>query len=81
MGAPEPLTVVVQESDPGLAALLDDATEQILALEAQGEHPRRLAVSAGAYALIERTKARDLARDLPLIVLGLPLVARDRASA
>ena len=57
--------------------LLDDATSRILELEARGYHPRRLSVPRSALRPDRGLRARELERGVPLIVLGLPLVASD----
>ena len=57
--------------------LLDDATSRILELEARGYHPRRLSVPRSAYDRIASLRAREVERGVPLIVLGLPLIASD----
>ena len=75
--AHEGLTVRVSATGIGVAALLDDATDQLLELEERGEHPTRLSVPQGTYDVIVGLRSADLARGVPLIVLGLPLVAHD----
>jgi len=79
MTADDPTDVTVQIDDPGtgVAVLLDDATARILELEARGYHPRRLSVPRSAYDRIANLRARDVERGVPLIVLGLPLIASD----
>ena len=71
------LTVELDDPGAGVAVLLDDATARILELEARGYHPRRLSVPRAAYDRIAGIRARDLERGVPLILLGLPLVASD----
>jgi hypothetical protein len=68
------VTVEVDDSGSGVAALLDEATTRIIELETRGYRPRRLSVPAAAYERIAVVHARDLERGVPLIVLGLPLV-------
>jgi hypothetical protein len=67
------VTVEVDDPGNGVAALLDDATTRIIELELRGYHPRSLIVPPAAYERIANIHARDLARGVPLIVLGLPL--------
>ena len=71
------LTVCVEATGVGVAALLDDATDLLLELEESGEHPTLLSVPQGTYDVIVGLRSADLARGVPLIVLGLPLVAHD----
>ena len=73
------LTVVVDATGAGVAALLDDATARLLEHEARGDHPTALSVPRPTYELIASIKSADLARGVPLIVLGLPLAAHDPA--
>jgi len=71
------VTVEVDDPGSGVAVLLDDATTRILELEARGYRPARLSVPRTAYERIALIHARDVARGVPLIVLGLPLVSAD----
>jgi hypothetical protein len=71
------ITVELDDPGPGVAVLLDDATARILALEARGYHPVALKVPRDAYERIASVRARDVERGVPLIVLGLPLVASE----
>jgi hypothetical protein len=71
------VTVELDDVGAGVAVLLDDATARILELEADGYHPGRLSVPRSAYDRIAVIHARDLERGVPLIVLGLPLIAAD----
>jgi hypothetical protein len=75
--ADEPITVEVDDPGSGVAVMLDDATARILELEARGYRVRRLRVSRDAYERIAGIHARDVERGVPLIVLGLPLVAAE----
>lgn len=71
------VTVELDDPGTGVAVLLDEATSRILELEARGYHPERLSVPRSAYDRIARLRAREVERGVPLIVLGLPLVASD----
>lgn len=71
------VTVELDDPGAGVAVLLDDATSRILELEARGYHPRRLSVPRSAYDRIASLRAREVERGVPLIVLGLPLIASD----
>ena len=73
----EGLTVRVEATGEGVAALLDDATERLLELEERGEYPTSLSVPQGTYDIIVGLRSADLSRGVPLIVLGLPLVAHN----
>ena len=72
------VTVELDDPGAGVAVLLDDATSRILELEARGYHPRQLSVPRAAYDRIASLRAREVERGVPLIVLGLPLIASDR---
>ena len=76
-GTHEALTVCIAATGEGVAALLDDATDRLLELEERGEHPTSLSVPQGTYDIIVGLRSADLARGVPIIVLGLPLVAHD----
>ena len=80
MTAADDSHVTVELDDPGagVAVLLDDETSRILELEARGYHPRLLSVPRSAYDRIAAVRARDVVLGVPLIVLGLPLIASDR---
>ena len=78
MASARDITVELDDPGPGVAVLLDDATARILELEARGYHPVALKVSAEAYDRIASVRTRDVERGVPLIVLGLPLLATDR---
>jgi hypothetical protein len=71
------VTVELDDPGSGVAVLLDDATSRILELEARGYHPERLSVPRSAYDRIAVIHAGDVERGVPLIVLGLPLIAAD----
>jgi hypothetical protein len=73
----DPLTVEVADPGGGVAVLLDDATTQIVELEARGYRPVRLSVPAAAYERIASVRARDVGRGVPIVVLGLLLVSSD----
>jgi hypothetical protein len=72
------ITVELDDPGPGVAVLLDDATARILELEARGYHPVALKVSRDTYDRIASVRTCDVERGVPLIVLGLPLVAAER---
>jgi hypothetical protein len=67
------VTVEVDDTGNGVAALLDEATTRIVELEARGYRPRSLSVQPAAYERIAGVRAAELKRGVPLIVLGLPL--------
>jgi hypothetical protein len=74
-----PGDVTVELDDPGgMAALLDDATSRIVELEARGYHPVGLSVPQAVYDRVAEVHRRDVERGVPLIVLGLPLLAPGR---
>jgi len=71
------VTVELDDPGSGVAVLLDDATTRIFELEARGFDIDVQFVSRAVYDRIAAVHARDVDRGVPLIVLGLPLVAAD----
>jgi hypothetical protein len=57
-------------TDGWIGAVLDGASEQLLALEQQGSFPVELRVSSGVYRSLAGLRARELSAGLPLLVLG-----------
>ena len=70
-------TIELDDSGSGVAVLLDDATSRIVELELRGYRPKRLSVPRTAYDRSATVHARDVERGIPLILLGLTLVAAD----
>jgi hypothetical protein len=57
-------------TDGWICAVLDGASEQLLALEQQGSFPTELRVSSGVYRSLAGLRARELSAGIPLLVLG-----------
>jgi hypothetical protein len=57
-------------TDGWISAVLDGASEQLLALEQQGSFPAELRVSPQVYRSLASLRARELTAGLPLLVLG-----------
>ena len=57
-------------TDGWISAVLDGASERLLALEQQGLFPTELRVSSGVYGSLAGLRARELSAGLPLLVLG-----------
>jgi hypothetical protein len=57
-------------TDGWISAVLDGASEQLLALEQQGLFPAELRVSTGVYRSLAGLRVRELTAGLPLLVLG-----------
>lgn len=57
-------------TDGWIGAVLDGASEQLLAAEQQGLFPAELRVSSGVYRSLAALRARELTAGLPLLVLG-----------
>jgi hypothetical protein len=58
-----------------LTALLDDLRPLIVAAHDRGERPRFIALPAEPYALVAACKAGDREKGMPMLVLGLEVVA------
>jgi hypothetical protein len=54
-----------------ISGVLDAASAHLLALEEAGLFPGELRVSSDVYATFTRLRQRDLARGVPLLVLGV----------
>ena len=57
-------------ADGWICAVLDGASERLLALEQQGSFPAELRVSSGVYRSLAGLRARELSAGIPLLVLG-----------
>ena len=57
-------------TDGWISAVLDGASEQLLALEQRGSFPAELRVSSGVYHSLAGLRTRELSAGLPLLVLG-----------
>lgn len=58
-----------------ISGILDAASAHLLAMEEAGTFPDELRVSSDVYASFARLRQRDLARDVPLLVLGVEVTA------
>lgn len=58
-----------------ISGVLDAASAHLLTMEEAGTFPGRLCVSSDVYASFAQLRQRDLARGLPLLVLGVELTA------
>lgn len=58
-----------------ISGVLDAASARLLALEEAGGFPGELRVSGDVYATFAQLRQRDLARGLPLLVLGVEVTA------
>lgn len=54
-----------------VSGVLDAASAHLLAMEEAGMFPGELCVSSDVYASFTRLRQRDLARGVPLLVLGV----------
>lgn len=61
-------------TDGWIGAVLDGASEQLLALEQQGSFPAELRVSTGIYRSLASLRARELSAGFPLLVLGTEVI-------
>ena len=62
--------VVDCKTEPGLAALLDDARRLIIEARDEGYEPAGLILDPQTHRILVETKARETARGRPLLVLG-----------
>lgn len=58
-----------------ISGVLDAASAHLLAMEEAGTFPDELCVSSDVYASFAHLRRRDLARGVPLLVLGVELSA------
>lgn len=58
-----------------ISSVLDAASAHLLAMEEAGRFPAELCVSSDVYARFAQLRQRDLARGIPLLVLGVELTA------
>jgi hypothetical protein len=70
------------KTDNWICAVLDGASEELLAREQLGQFPAELRVSSRVYECFTGLRARELSDDLPLLVLGTEVTEdRELASA
>jgi hypothetical protein len=58
-----------------ISGILDAASAHLLAMEEAGMFPDELRVSSDVHASFARLRQRDLARGVPLLVLGVEVTA------
>jgi hypothetical protein len=68
-------------SDVSLAALLDDLRAQIVAARDRAETPRYVVLAPDAYDAVASVKGGDVARGMPMLVLGMEIVRAETPAA